>query len=108
MQFGAFGLLALFFIWLFWKGIPILMTKGEETIGGIVEKHALTVEGIVKDHKETVATLTADLKSTVTTLTEEFREESEKCREERIAVHKEAAAERDKMMSRLEAIGKPS
>lgn len=73
-QLGCLGLLAMGFIWFFWKGAPLLMQK----------------------HQEIVNAITENAKATITKLVDDFKVEAGQCREERLESQKQFAEEREK------------
>jgi F0F1-type ATP synthase membrane subunit b/b' len=84
LQYGSFGLLALFFVWFMWKGAPMLLDRFERIIAGIIE----------------------NAKATITKLVDDFKTEAEECREER-SREREDRKEGVKVMSEMkDAIGK--
>lgn len=74
VQYGCFGLLAALVFWSIWKGIPTVLAMHREVVVGIATSH----------------------KEAMTDLVKTFEKESEQCRDERIQVARDSAAEREK------------
>lgn len=84
-QLGALGLLAMGFIWFFWKGAPLLM-----------QKHESIVKSVTEDSKAVITKLTEDHKHAIDRLVLAFEKEAVECRSERLQTAKDAAVEREK------------
>lgn len=74
LQYGSFGLNALFLIWFMWKGAPAALEK----------------------HERAIAAVTDSSKAAITMLVDSFKQEADQCREERMQVAKDASTEREK------------
>lgn len=85
MQYGAFGLVCLLIIWFMAKGAPMLMSK-----------HEAILDNTIRGYEATIGKVVSQFEATINKLVAEFHEDATRCREERMATAKEAAAEREK------------
>lgn len=93
-QLGSFGLIAMGFIWFFWKGAPMLLNKHQEIVNTLVASHEKKIASVAENSKAAVERLAGDHKIAVDRLVLTFEKESVECRNERLQASKEAATER--------------
>lgn len=78
VQYGCFGLLAALVVWSLWKGIPAALATHREALISVAKDHKAAMEEVIRSSEAM----------------------EDKCREERLAVHKAASEEREKYRQR--------
>jgi ABC-type nickel/cobalt efflux system permease component RcnA len=85
IQYGSFGLIVAMIVWMLTKAFPQAMATHRESLTQISSDHKVAVSKLADEHR-----------AAINAICERLTEESEQCRQERIATAQSSAAEREK------------